>query len=151
MNTFKEYEDFIIDIGKPNKEKDILVFLAGLLEEIGELYEHICRDIEFDEEDPLQMTLLEYLNNFLLLSIQLSVIKRAFKGDLGINNSKVKSINISPKTKEKITKEFGDKIAYSTLLGYCFDITLQNIIDNNESKLIDRRNRNTLRGSGDNR
>ena len=51
----------------------------------------------------------------------------------------------------QVVLELGDALFYLTRIANVLGYTLDDIIDLNVTKLIDRRNRNVLHGSGDNR
>lgn len=53
--------------------------------------------------------------------------------------------------KKDLKKELGDVIWYVTALANEFNLTLEEVLESNYQKLIQRRATNTLHGSGDNR
>ncbi len=53
--------------------------------------------------------------------------------------------------KKDITKELGDVLWYIATIADYLDITLEDVARTNVEKLADRKSRNTLKGSGDNR
>ena len=53
--------------------------------------------------------------------------------------------------KKDITKELGDVLWYIATIADYLDITLEDVAQTNVKKLADRKSRNTLKGSGDNR
>ena len=52
---------------------------------------------------------------------------------------------------QAITQEMGDVLWYLAVTADYFDVSLQDIADHNLSRLQDRKARNVLQGSGDNR
>lgn len=58
---------------------------------------------------------------------------------------------VTDKFKEEVKKEIGDVIWYCTALANELGLTLEEILEANYTKLIKRRETNTLHGSGDNR
>lgn len=58
---------------------------------------------------------------------------------------------ITPDFKHAIKKELGDVVWYVTAMAEEFDLSLEEILEANYSKLIARRETNTLHGSGDDR
>lgn len=78
-------------------------------------------------------------------------------GESGEIAEKVKKIirdgNGSPQLldKDDITKELGDVLWYIATIADYLDIPLEDVAQTNIAKLADRRERNTLKGSGDNR
>lgn len=59
--------------------------------------------------------------------------------------------SITDAIKPDIKAELGDVLWYITALAQEFDLSLEEIMEYNMEKLLDRRNRNVLGGSGDNR
>ena len=57
----------------------------------------------------------------------------------------------TPLDKKDLTKELGDVLWYVATLADEYEITLQDIIDANVKKLSARKDKGTIRGSGDNR
>lgn len=53
--------------------------------------------------------------------------------------------------KEDLTKELGDVLWYLSVLAADLDIKMDDVADTNMMKLQDRKERNVLSGSGDNR
>lgn len=51
----------------------------------------------------------------------------------------------------QLEKELGDVLWYVSQLANCFNLDLATILIKNRDKLIDRQNRNKIKGSGDNR
>ncbi len=51
----------------------------------------------------------------------------------------------------QITQEMGDVLWYLAVMADYFDVPLQDIADHNVTRLKDRKKRNQLHGSGDNR
>jgi NTP pyrophosphatase (non-canonical NTP hydrolase) len=58
---------------------------------------------------------------------------------------------ISPERHEQLIDELGDVLWYCAMVAEELDITLGYVATRNISKLEDRRNRNVIGGSGDNR
>ena len=54
-------------------------------------------------------------------------------------------------SKEDIIKELGDVLFYTTALANHIGSNLQTVLDTNIKKLHDRKKRNKIKGSGDNR
>jgi NTP pyrophosphatase (non-canonical NTP hydrolase) len=54
-------------------------------------------------------------------------------------------------SREDIKKELGDTLWYLSNLAYDFGLSLDEVATDNIKKLIDRKNRGVLKGSGDNR
>ncbi len=108
------------------------------------------------------MTLIEYQNiieqtkvypeNIALLYCALGLC-----GEAGEVAEKIKKIYrdkegiVSWEDKEAIKKEMGDCLWYITALSNELQITLEDIMETNYNKLIERRRTGTLHGSGDNR
>ncbi len=67
------------------------------------------------------------------------LIKRHFRGDE------------QPRFTQDLTKELGDVIAYVALVAYVFDISLEEIICVNLTKLEQRKNDGKLQGKGSDR
>ena len=78
-------------------------------------------------------------------------------GEAGEVAEKVKKLyrdkngTVTEEFKQDIKKELGDVVWYVTALGDRFGLTLEEILEANYTKLIKRRETNTLHGSGDNR
>lgn len=74
-------------------------------------------------------------------------------GEAGEVAEKVKKLirDASKFSNEDIAKELGDVLFYTVALGNIYGYTLQEIIDLNTKKLNSRKDRGTLKGSGDNR
>lgn len=53
--------------------------------------------------------------------------------------------------KVELLKELGDPLWYITSLAADLGYTLQDVVDANEYKLLSRKERNVIKGSGDNR
>jgi len=53
--------------------------------------------------------------------------------------------------REGLKKELGDVLYYLTFLSHAFGFTLAEVISANMEKILSRRERNVLHGSGDNR
>jgi NTP pyrophosphatase (non-canonical NTP hydrolase) len=53
--------------------------------------------------------------------------------------------------KENLTKELGDVLYYLTMIASYHSISMQEVIDKNVKKLEDRRSRNVIHGSGNDR
>lgn len=53
--------------------------------------------------------------------------------------------------REAVKKELGDLLWYVAVLGFEFDLTLEDIMETNLAKLADRKERGVITGSGDNR
>lgn len=68
------------------------------------------------------------------------VFKRLFRGDYG-----------TPEAMARLHKELGDVLWYTARIAADNNWTLSDIANTNISKLTDRKNRNALQGSGDNR
>lgn len=51
----------------------------------------------------------------------------------------------------QLEKELGDVLWYMSQLANCFSLNLTTILIKNRDKLIDRKNRDKIKGSGDNR
>jgi NTP pyrophosphatase (non-canonical NTP hydrolase) len=66
------------------------------------------------------------------------LIKKAYRDD--------KEVNI-----HELTKELGDVLAYVSLVANYFDIRLEDVAKQNIEKLLSRKDRDKLTGSGDNR
>lgn len=58
---------------------------------------------------------------------------------------------LSDEDKTEITKELGDVLWYVSVVSTYLDISLQEVADKNIEKLLSRQQRDTLKGSGDNR
>ena len=69
-------------------------------------------------------------------------VKKNLRDDNGVMNERVKAL---------IVKELGDTLWYIACAGVEIGVTLQEIAQTNVAKLVDRRARGTLRGSGDER
>lgn len=67
-------------------------------------------------------------------------IKKHFRDNLAL-----------PYTKEQIALELGDVMWYASRIAAYFDLKMSEILAKNEAKLADRRARNVISGSGDNR
>jgi NTP pyrophosphatase (non-canonical NTP hydrolase) len=52
---------------------------------------------------------------------------------------------------DKITKELGDVLWYVSMIAHKYNINLNDIAVTNINKLLDRKNRNVIKGKGDNR
>lgn len=78
-------------------------------------------------------------------------------GEAGEVAEKVKKIerdkdgNWTEEDRSAICKELGDVLWYITATGLEFGLSLQEIVDANAEKLLGRRERGTLHGSGDDR
>ena len=74
-------------------------------------------------------------------------------GEAGEVAEKVKKLirDTSKFSNEEIAKELGDVLFYTAALGNIYGYTLQEIIKLNTEKLNSRKDRGTLKGSGDNR
>jgi len=74
-------------------------------------------------------------------------------GEAGEVAEKVKKLirDASKFNNEEIAKELGDVLFYTVALGNIYGYTLQELIDLNTEKLNSRKDRGTLKGSGDNR
>ena len=78
-------------------------------------------------------------------------------GETGEVLEKIKKImrdeknQISEKKKEKLKKELGDVLWYLSSICKELNITLNDVVNKNISKLNSRKKRNQLHGSGDNR
>ena len=78
-------------------------------------------------------------------------------GESGEVQGKVKKIirdaggEITDKIKDDIKKELGDILWYVATTSSEFGIDMDDVAKSNIEKLIDRKNRNVLTGSGDNR
>lgn len=74
-------------------------------------------------------------------------------GEAGEVAEKIKKLirDASKFSNEDIAKELGDVLFYTVALGNIYGHTLQEIIDLNTKKLNSRKDRGTLKGSGDNR
>lgn len=68
------------------------------------------------------------------------LFKRLHRGDNG-----------GAMNQDKLTKEMGDVIYYWTKLCMMFDLDPREVLQQNIEKLLDRKARNVLTGSGDNR
>jgi NTP pyrophosphatase (non-canonical NTP hydrolase) len=69
-------------------------------------------------------------------------IKKHFRDDYG---------NMTDKKKKEIIKEMGDCFWYHARLADVLDINLNDVADENITKLLDRMKRNKIHGEGDNR
>lgn len=58
---------------------------------------------------------------------------------------------ISDEDKQELKKELGDVVWYIALLAHSLDITFNEVIELNLSKLADRKKRGVQKGAGDNR
>jgi NTP pyrophosphatase (non-canonical NTP hydrolase) len=78
-------------------------------------------------------------------------------GEVGELQGKVKKIirdsggHISDETRAAISKELGDVLWYLSVTASEFDLDLGSIAEQNLDKLANRKERGTLKGSGDNR
>lgn len=60
-------------------------------------------------------------------------------------------LNIRDEDREEILKELGDVLWYVSVMAYYLDFSLEEIAEMNIKKLSDRKKRNKISGSGDNR
>ena len=58
---------------------------------------------------------------------------------------------VTPEIQASIKKELGDVLWYLAVISYEFKIELEDVALGNIEKLSDRKNRNELKGNGDNR
>ena len=73
-------------------------------------------------------------------------------GEAGEVAEKVKKLmRDSQFSKEEVVKELGDVLFYVTALANHIGSNLQTVADTNIKKLHDRKDRNKIKGSGDNR
>ena len=73
-------------------------------------------------------------------------------GEAGEVAEKVKKLmRDSQLSKEEVVKELGDVLFYVTALANHIGSNLQTVADTNIKKLHDRKDRNKIKGSGDNR
>ena len=73
-------------------------------------------------------------------------------GEAGEVAEKVKNVmRDSQFSKEEVVKELGDVLFYVTALANHIGSNLQTVADTNIKKLHDRKDRNKIKGSGDNR
>lgn len=154
--TAKEYQEKVLDLDtyyNINPKSEVLVYLAGLVEEVGELVEVVSANIEFSLDDISQLNLLDELVDFIILANKIGDLKRIFRGDNSSDRlHEIKnSISISPDTKLKITKESGDVEAYKVLLCNLFGIGLEETLTTNLAKIEARKLKGTLKGKGDDR
>lgn len=73
-------------------------------------------------------------------------VKKLLRGDNSLDDSAYKT-----KFKETICKELGDVMWYIAVLAAELDLDLETIVHENVLKLTDRKKRNVIKGSGDNR
>jgi len=62
-----------------------------------------------------------------------------------------KNGEFTPETNQAIGDEIGDVLWYMAALARDLNLSLEDIADRNIAKLLDRRARNVIQGSGDNR
>ncbi len=77
-------------------------------------------------------------------------------GEVGEILNKLKKVHrdkipLDESLKEDMTKELGDVLWYLSALASEFNINLNDIAEKNIEKLFSRKDRGTLKGSGDNR
>ena len=78
-------------------------------------------------------------------------VKKLYRDDnLALLSERQKNALIASK-KDDLKAELGDVLWYVTALAQEFDLNLDEIMEYNMKKLLDRRERNVLGGSGDNR
>ena len=58
---------------------------------------------------------------------------------------------LSPEKRKELLKEVGDTLWFAALIAEVLDTTLEDIAQGNLDKLLDRKERGVLGGSGDNR
>lgn len=58
---------------------------------------------------------------------------------------------VSPEDRMALIKELGDNLWYITAMANELDVTLEEVMEINHNKMMQRRATNTLSGSGDNR
>lgn len=119
--TVTEYQTIIEQTAVYPKEIGILYCTLGLCGEAGEVSEKIKKIYRDNPE------MLVKLKNTLLISEEVEEVRNSLK------------------------KEIGDVIWYCTALASEFDISLEDVMATNYTKLLARKATNTLHGSGDNR
>ena len=106
----------------------------------------------FNEYQDLAKTTAIYPENVKLIYPVLGLC-----GEAGEVAEKVKKLyrdskgEIAPEFKDNLKKELGDVLWYLSAVAGDVDLTLEEIAEANYQKLKDRKERNQIHGSGDNR
>ena len=101
-------------------------------------------DVSGDTKHPI--TSPHFFNKLLGLVGETGEIAEKFKKIYRDKNGE-----FSPESKAEIEKELGDVLWYLSVICSYLDISLDEVASKNMDKLLSRKDRGTLKGSGDNR
>lgn len=138
----------------PNRGKNYLYPLLGLLGEIGELIEKLGVTIDQTNIDESNTSFYKWGVFKNIDDLQLPLLKCNETKKL-IRDKRIGTKTLfhssDEKIKEEIKQELGDVLWYVSELATEFGLSLDEIAEYNISKLQDRKERNILTGSGDKR
>ena len=124
-------------------EYELQYLLLGAVNELAELVEKM---MYFLPEGDVANTLKEFGER----STSLSVLKKAVRGDYAVPVKVHKEdMELGGIAKDKLAKELGDVLWYLGQLSRVLDHL--DVLEMNAEKLLDRKARGVLKGSGDNR
>lgn len=143
MNTFKEYEDAVMPLAVyPGHESGDITYPAlGLAGETSEALEKLLTERDAGNHVPEAV-----IDSAMRACIPAGRIAEHAKKTLRDNGGVV-----SPERRALILKEAGDELWYLADIARQLGSSLSEVAEINAKKLLDRKERNVIKGEGDSR